>query len=153
MTISLFNSQDKKMTDEFFSSGAPTQTLLSRKNQMGALTLGEGALPSASVLEGLPIRTSDDVRLCPQFHPIKIITLQLYTLPLVSIGCGKVLSNPLDGRKRASYAKECYRLDLSSLFSISHCEERLVRRGNLILYFHSSYTSSLFPTFNTNIRR
>lgn len=55
MTISLFDSQDHKKTDDFSHQVLPPQTLLSRKNKMGALTLGEGALPSASVLEGLPL--------------------------------------------------------------------------------------------------
>ena len=91
MTISLFNSQAQKMTDEFFSSGAPTQTLLSRKNQMGALTLGEGALPSASVLEGLPLgHQMMSVFFALSSTPIKNHNIAIiYPPPLVSIGCGK----------------------------------------------------------------
>jgi len=83
-----------------FSSGAPTPDFKVQKIKMGALTLGEGALPSASVLEGLPLghyMTSFFFALSStpiKNHNIAII----YPPPLVSIGWGKVLTNPLDGR-------------------------------------------------------
>ena len=65
---------------------------------MGALTLGEGALPFASVLEGLPLgHHIMSIFFALNSTPIKNHNIAIkYPPPLVSIVSKKVLNNPFD---------------------------------------------------------
>ncbi|HAX98301.1 MAG TPA: hypothetical protein DCY12_05310 [Candidatus Atribacteria bacterium] len=71
---------------------------------MGALTLGEGALPSASVLEGLPLgHQMTSVFFALSSTPIKNHNIAIiYPPPLVSIGYGKSFEQLISWEKMGS---------------------------------------------------